>query len=58
MDALVAKVAASLSFSEAQARLAVDAVLLAISSGATLRGFGTFALRAGRLTFRQARGDK
>lgn len=62
MKAVVESVAQKLGCSLPQARLAVDAVLLAIYQQATtkllLRGFGTFERIRGRLTLRGSRGPK
>jgi nucleoid DNA-binding protein len=58
MKSLVAKVAALLGVSEAQARLAVDAVFLAVSQSRRCgaRGFGTFDRKPdGTLRFRAAK---
>lgn len=56
MKTLVAKVAALLDCSEAQARLCVDAVLSAISASGKIgiRGFGTFFKKGNALRFKAA----
>lgn len=57
MSPLVASVAAKLGCSEAQAKLTIDAVFLAILEAArtTVRGFGSFSWRQEKLVFRPAK---